>query len=209
MPETTSRIMLRKANTEDITKLAEICRKCFTNSLRWNGLSLIAENWWRYTLATSAAETWVAVISGKAIGFSVLIFDELEWNRINIIQNNTIYKILNILFHPQLAFHLVCNKLSRNDKISANSTQFNKNPRVLPSQRSWLELIAVHPEYRKLNIGKMLLDHSTARTIDNKRYAIYLMVDTTNIAASRLYQKNGFDLLQTKSGKMVLVKNLK
>lgn len=53
--------------------------------------------------------------------------------------------------------------------------------------------IAIHPEYRKRGIGKMLLERICLQAKLDGYNALSLSVDSNNQSAVRLYQKAGFE----------------
>ncbi len=56
--------------------------------------------------------------------------------------------------------------------------------------------VAVHPDYRRNGIAKLLIDHTVNHFIEKGAMSVILEVRTSNIAAQRLYEKLGFTTLR-------------
>lgn len=53
--------------------------------------------------------------------------------------------------------------------------------------------VAVRPSFRRLGIGKMLMDNIIARAVANENTDIFLEVRKSNVAAISLYERCGFE----------------
>ena len=58
--------------------------------------------------------------------------------------------------------------------------------------------IAVHPEFRKIGLGEMLLRDCLSSSYEKGLKLVVLEVRTSNIGAIRLYEKLGFRTLRTR-----------
>jgi len=56
------------------------------------------------------------------------------------------------------------------------------------------------PHYRRLGVGEKLLNHILDQARKEKVDVVTLHVQTNNDAALRLYEKNGFTVVETKEG---------
>lgn len=56
--------------------------------------------------------------------------------------------------------------------------------------------VAVHHDYRRHGIAKLLIDHTVNHFIKKGAMSVILEVRTSNIAAQRLYEKLGFTTLR-------------
>ena len=66
------------------------------------------------------------------------------------------------------------------------------------AMESFLNNIAVDPEYRKWGLGRMMLDHFLKEARDHDSEACYLEVAEGNTDAIDLYERNGFKHIDTR-----------
>lgn len=189
-----SAVNIRKAVPEDSAQLAEICKRSFPLSLRWQAKRWLARQWWNAILYSEAVDTWVVEDGGKVTTVCVLVTNEPVWAKEKEISKPSIMiGFLSVLCHPIVALYQAgqcLNTSLRHDRLVITSQQ-------LPdwwshTERLWLELIAVVPNMKGRGFASMLLNHSIKKSKELGRRAIALRVASENLAAKRLYEKHGF-----------------
>lgn len=78
------------------------------------------------------------------------------------------------------------------------------------SRIAYLIFLAVHENYRKLGLGKELIDKAEKTAIDNRMKKIKLEVKKSNINAIKFYERNGYKYIDDASEiSIYMIKNLK
>jgi len=67
-------------------------------------------------------------------------------------------------------------------------------------KRCYIMTLGCLPHYRRLGVGEKLLNHILDQARKEKVDVVTLHVQTNNDAALRLYEKNGFTVVETKEG---------
>ncbi len=181
----------RRAELADLAALLAICRASFPRSPRWNGPRAFAGRWWQSALTSAAAEVWLGELGGRSAGFCVLVTNECRWQveRPTRCGGWRSYAWAAAM-HP-LALLPAARFAWRG--LTARLEPAGAKRRPVP--RTWLELIAVGPEFRGQRLAQQLLDVCAARTRRLQRQAIALLVEPENRAARTAYQRSGFALV--------------
>ncbi|KRQ87701.1 Mycothiol acetyltransferase [Caloramator mitchellensis] len=108
-----------------------------------------------------------------------------------------VVKIEYLSFNTPWTYEAFISELTRN-KV-AKYRVLLKNERVIGYYGLWLLYgeghitnIAIHPEFRGIGLGKMLLDDILSVSRENKMHALTLEVRVSNHIAIKLYKKYGF-----------------
>ncbi len=200
---------IRRALEKDIPQIVDICRTGFVNSLRWNGLRMIALKWWSSAITTDSAEVWVMLRNGTVAGFTVLVFNEEKWKSEKKIKYGRLMNFLNVMVNPVFVIRRMVQK-RKHVKLCRNYHNSIDVEISMPvSERCWIELIAVKDDYRGCGIGRELIYHCFGIAIDRGKKLISLTVNVLNEKAISLYKKCGFKSVNYVNNKIIMVKVLK
>jgi len=128
----------------------------------------------------------------RIVALCVLVVDEILSSRQSKRGPAATY-FGSVMFHPLVAIHTVY-------RIMKCAIGKEQAPRISGSDdtewrretRTWIELIAVRPEYRGRGLGRILLDRCDLRTQELGRIGIGLRVASDNTSAKHLYEKCGY-----------------
>lgn len=189
-------------------QLCDLCRSCFPSELRWQLGGSLAQNWWDTVRKLPTCETWVSIRDNIVCGFVVLVIDEPGWAAsASMRSGSTRQRCIAILKHPWITTRHLINKRKRH---FAPVKQYNLivSQKTPQEQRTWVELIAVAPEYRGQGVGARLLKHAEFRTQQLNRQAVQLTVGNANHPAVYRYAQSGYGLVHQSDDSMILGKRL-
>jgi ribosomal protein S18 acetylase RimI-like enzyme len=198
---------LRRARALDAGTLADICRRSFLLSLRWQGDPAGALKWWQAVLTTPAAETWVFESSGHVGAFCVLVTDRKGWFQDKARRRTSLLcALLSLARCPMVVGAKVRRIVSialerRRPRMAAHAVE-------IPHPATWVELIAVDPAARGHGVAGELLRRCEERTRDLGGSAIGLAVNARSKPAIRLYEKTGYVQATAVGSDLVYVKTL-
>ncbi len=193
--------IVRKCVLQDLDQLVEICRHSFPKNIRWRANCEMAKQWWRAVFVSQAAEAWVVEKGGVVIAFCVLVKDEVMWAEEKEFRKGSILAhFVSALHHPLLA----CYQVGQNLKAAVKKKHPIIYHRHIPEwctleMRTWIELIAVSPDYQGKGFAKRLLSHCYLVTNRLGRKVIGLRVAPENAFAKNFYKKHGFICQQSDS----------
>ncbi len=199
---------LHQATTHHIEQLSVMCRTCFPYELRWQYGGSFAHDWWDYVRKSQTNETWVSLRDSIVCGFVVLVIDEQGWKEEHLLRRgSTSQRCTAILRHPLVTSRYLLKKL-KHQPSSSNHYHLNTSQTTPQKQRTWIELIAVSPEFRGQSIGAQLLEHAELRTQQLNRHAVQLTVENENHPAVHRYAESGYGLVHQSEDSMILGKQL-
>jgi ribosomal protein S18 acetylase RimI-like enzyme len=197
--------MIRRAVVADLEDLLVLCRETFIDSPRWQGASRGGARWWSSVLVSDAAEVWVYSAADRLCAFCILVRDEGLWAREKCRRDGSlIFKVACRLRSLRMVF-----KWLGKARIAAQAAG-DICEVYIPrrNERIWIELIAVSPQMRRLQIGTTLLRFCERRCFELDRKAIMLRVDASNVAALLAYQRSGFRLVARDSRALTYAKQM-
>ena len=175
---------------DDLPMVSLLCRRCFPESPRWQGVHSWGEAWWTAVseAGPDVVESWVVVSpEGCVVAACVLVVDEETWKRLRARrQGSWKSRLLSVLWCPKLT---VC-QLAR----SAYQMRRGVAAPLAVHNRTWLEMLAVSPDYQGRGLARRLLSLCEKRTSELRRKGICLRVDFDNCRARKVYEQWGFVL---------------
>lgn len=183
---------IRKAERHDLRPIAQLCAEGFSKSLRWQGPYYQVRRWWTLAIGSESCEIWVALNQNRIAGLAILILDAEGWKSDRVArEGGMLDAAIRVVYSPRSAFSRLFRRISSNDR---EVVLLNTEPQssVLPSEKTWLELIVVARSFRKQRIAAQLLSVLEHRSRELGRAAIGLSVDNDNAAACLLYQRHGY-----------------
>jgi GNAT superfamily N-acetyltransferase len=188
----TGEIAARRATPGDIPSLMDICRAGFSGSLLWDGPRFLSRNWWKSVLASCSVETWVFPVHDEVCGVCVLVTDMEKWLAEPLrSERSRALRWCAAALCPRLVLsRLVKTVLAPRPVPCA----FPRSEAAAPAtaHRTWIRLLAVAPDKRRLGMGRKILQLCEDRTLALGRQVIGLSVFKDNIAAQRLYAQQGY-----------------
>lgn len=70
-------------------------------------------------------------------------------------------------------------------------------------KKSFISMIAVHSQYRKMHVGSALIDYCVSDSVDKGMKTLKLEVSKVNLSAQAFYKKKGFSEIANASDKSV------
>ena len=184
--------VVRKAESEDINNLLEICKKSFRKLERWQAPRFLTRDRWKKILSSSVAETWVCLVNNKIAGYVTLVMDIISFeNERKQYDKNVIKKVLYKILCPKLMLKKLLKKikLNQSNPVRVHCEKQNGNE---PKNCYWIDSIAVNPENRRSGIATILVDKCKERAIQYNMDGIKLGVDSDNLTAQQFYKNYGF-----------------
>jgi len=177
----------------DIPALVQICRRSFMDSIRWQGLPKVAQRCWENILSSNATEAYIIRFEHQIVAFCLLITDEiaykLEMDRKRI---PLWLRILSGMACPLVFAQQLVLKIRTFFKSKGETDDLSVSIPWKTKERTWVELIAVHPSFRGRGFARKLLQICDQRTQVSGKKAVVLKVDSHNQAARKLYEEVGY-----------------
>lgn len=185
-------VVIRRGTPRDVDALLQICTESFPESIRWQSLRSVGKRWWNVVLRSRAAETWICVVYGQIVSFSVIVVDGTEWATERKERRSSMMTCLfalavgHKLILPKILKKVRLAKIARTDRAHTVDTQAETG------KAFWIELIAVVPHMRGQGLAKKMLLFCESRALELQRRSVGLRVDPANKAACKLYERVGF-----------------
>lgn len=193
--------MIACGEQKDIDALVSICRMCFPRSLRWHGNRSLAEKWWETVLSASGAEVYVIRKDGQIVAFCLLVTDEYAFNTVmSRLPVSWWRQILCLAQCPLVVLRKAVTFLRRRLKSRERLATCPMPTDWSPEHRTWIELIAVSPLYRRKGYASMLMKHCDSRSLALGRTKIGLKADEDNTSSRMFYESLGFTELWADAG---------
>ncbi|MCE5284745.1 MAG: GNAT family N-acetyltransferase [Pelosinus sp.] len=186
-------IKIRRASINDIDDIINIWR-LLKHDVRYQVRLIFQRPWLLDIINATTCEVYVALLSNIIVGFVIITFDLLEFEKMKNKNKPPFWlRLITILLYPTALKYALNSKL--NDLIIYLSC--NKVDQIYPQESNYNNIIiishiAVNTKYQKMGIAKIILSTIENRAVELKRNII--KIDTYSIykRAISLYEYYGY-----------------
>ena len=183
---------LRRACLTDVQQLVVLSRICFPQTWPWYAPMWYLLPLWTAILRSKAAETYLALLENRPVGFAVLVVNEPLWNAERKFRHGSyVRRACAVSQRPLHGLRLALKRLRLAMSARLSTSQAPELSRLC-DDRVFLGTLGVMPDLRRHGIARALMELRENRAKELCRSLAWGMTDIGNTPAERFLTTYGY-----------------